>query len=195
MLKVIRSSLLLSIFLVLFGCSSGKDFVRPNSDSLKLGQTTYAQVVHQLGDPSKTKTVVLNGENVNEMTYVFASGSLPGGIATARAMTLGIYKDVLVSNIFMSSFKEDSTFFESDKVSDIEKGKTTKDDIENMFGKRHGEGLYPFAKQKDGKSMTYLYSETRNVGIGALSSFKRLIVQLDRDGIVTDYNFSTSGKL
>jgi hypothetical protein len=49
-------------------------------------------------------------------------------------------------------------------------------------------------KQKDGESITYLHSETINVGIGTLSSSKKLIVQLDQNGIVTDYNLSTNGK-
>ena len=188
----IKSGLILSFFLILAGCSAGKDFVRPSPDSLKLGQTTYAQIVQLMGAPSKIQKVILNnGETVDELSYVYATGSLPGGIATARSMNLGTNKEILVSKIFLSSFKEDSTDFESDKVTSIKNGKTTKEDILNWFGNPSGEGIYPFAKLKDGRSLTYLYAQSRNIGIGSVASSKMLIVQLDHNGIVVDYKFST----
>lgn len=49
MLSVIKTGFTVIIVSLLAGCA-GKDFVRPSSETFKLGQTSYTQVVQQMGE-------------------------------------------------------------------------------------------------------------------------------------------------
>ena len=57
---------------VLAGCA-GKDFVRPTSETFRLNETTYAQVVQQMGEPKKSGEVERNGKYVRSISYSYAS--------------------------------------------------------------------------------------------------------------------------
>ena len=72
MLPVFRTLLFVSVFSLLSGCA-GKDFVRPTSEAFRLGQTTQAQVIQQMGEPRKTGEVLKNEKNVKSVTYVYAT--------------------------------------------------------------------------------------------------------------------------
>ena len=56
MFKSFHSLVAISMLTILFGCA-GRDFVRPNQEAFKLGQTTYSQVLQQLGQPRQGANV------------------------------------------------------------------------------------------------------------------------------------------
>jgi len=72
MFSVVRAGFVAVMLSLLAGCA-GKDFVRPSSDTFKLGQATYTQVVQQMGEPRNTGNVLMNEKNVKTATYVYAS--------------------------------------------------------------------------------------------------------------------------
>src|SRR3954466_10148681 len=45
------------------GCA-GHNFVRPSDGAFTLGQTPYAQVVQQLGEPRRESTMLRNGKQI-----------------------------------------------------------------------------------------------------------------------------------
>ena len=65
MLKSLQSIAVISILIILSGCAGtirpyNKDFVRPTQETLKLGETTYSQVVQLLGEPRRKGTSLEN---------------------------------------------------------------------------------------------------------------------------------------
>ena len=52
MSSMIKSTVAVLLLAGLSGCA-GTNFVRPDSDSLKNGQTTYSQVIANLANPAK----------------------------------------------------------------------------------------------------------------------------------------------
>lgn len=191
--KNITNVLLALVIGVTLSACAGKDFARPAPGTLVLGKTSKTEVVAKMGEPRRTNEVIKNGERVEMLVYVYARGSLPGGIVPARAMTLAVTERGLVANSYVSSFEEDSTFFESENVKQIIKGKTTRAEVTAMLGKPSGEMIYPMVTNPEHSAVEYLYVQTRNIGVGVINDRKSLLVVFDRDDIVTDVTFATTG--
>jgi len=181
---------------VLFVCLScaGKDFVRPTEVSLVLGKTTMQEIRRQFGEPRQEASGIENGEAIKTFVYTYAAGAggLVGGVIPARAMVYSFYNDVLVAYQFNSSFLEDSTDFNEAKINQIKKGTTREGEVIDLIGKPSGRGIYPTADQ-DGKTLGYTYTETRGPTFSMKMYQKILRINLNRDGIVTNVKFSSSG--
>ena len=191
--KNFQTSVLALLVAASLSACAGKDFARPAPGSLVLGKTSKAEVVSKMGEPRRTSEVLKNGERVETLVYVYARGSLPGGIVPARAMTLAVTGQVLVAHSYVSSFEEDSTFFEGENAKQIIKGKTTRAEVIAMLGKPSGEMIYPMVADPEHTAVEYLYVQTRNVGIGVVNHRKSLLVVFDRNDVVTDVTFATTG--
>ena len=103
MFSVVRAGFVAVMLSLLAGCA-GKDFVRPSSDTFKLGQATDTQVVQQMGESRNTGNVLMNEKNVKTATYVYAStGGEPveEDVIPARALSYYFYNDVLVGQEFI----------------------------------------------------------------------------------------------
>lgn len=107
--------------------------------------------------------------------------------------------------ITKSSNTSDGTLIAAEKVSHIQKGKTTRAEIEAMFGKPSHVGMIDEGK----RTMTYTYMESHiqmKVGIpiipfigDGVSTKERQRIQtlqivLNKDGIVEDFEFSDDTK-
>jgi hypothetical protein len=191
--KNIKNGVLALLVAGLLSACAGKDFARPAPGTLVLGKTSKAEVVAKMGEPRRTNEIIKNGERVEMLVYVYARGSLPGGIVPARAMTLAVTGQGLVANSYISSFEEDSTYFESENVKQIIKGKTTRAEVTAMLGKPSGEMISPMVVNPDQSAVEYLYVQTRSIGIGVVSDRKSLQVVFDRNDIVADVTFATTG--
>ena len=196
MFKSFRSLVAISMLTILFGCA-GRDFVRPNQEAFKLGQTTYAQVLQQLGEPRREGTLLKNEQNIKSISYAYAATGgepLEEGVIPARAMTYYFLSDKLVGQDFVSSFKADNSNFDDGKVSSIVKGKTKRTDVAQLLGRPSGSYIYPIVKATAGEAVGYTYGTTRG---GAFSGFKiftkSLLVSFNENDEVSDIEFSTSG--
>lgn len=179
---------------LLTGCAH--DFVRPASDAVKVGLSTREDVLKVAGTPSFTNAKVqINGETIQVDTYFYAKGpKFYGMIAPQRTQTYSFFNDTLIGEEFNSSFSEESTNFEAEKVFSLVKGKSTKADVIAALGKPAGDVRYPIIKEKSGKGVVYEYTVTRNVGVIAVTTRLVVVVTLDENNIVTDVSYKKNGE-
>lgn len=188
--------LLVSTLSLLAGCA-GKDFIRPSSETLKLGQTTYSQVIKQMGEPRKTGDVLKNGKNVKTVTYVYATTGgepLEEGVIPARALSYYFHNEILVGQEFLSSFKSDNSNFDDTKIPSITKGKTTRTEVIQLLGRPSATFIVPMVRETYGEAIGYTYQATRG---GAFSGFKFynkvLRITFDDKDNVLEIDYASSG--
>ena len=191
-----RTTLLVAFLVALGGCA-GKDFVRPGEDAFKLGQTTYAQVVQKLGEPSKAGEVQKNGKQVKSATYSYASTGgepLEEGVIPARALSYFFYNDTLVGQEFISSFKSDSSNFDEKKIDAIRKGQTTRAEAIQLMGKPSAAYVPPMVTETAGEAIGYSYVATRGGLFAGFKFFVKVLrISFDDRNLVSDVDYSSSG--
>lgn len=187
--------IVLALVAFLSGCA-GKDFVRPEADSLKNGQTAYANIIANYGTPFREGSVLKNDKTLKTLSYAYASvGGKPleEGVTASRALGLYFYNDILVGHEFISSWAEDHTNFDETKIKDIVKGKTTRQELTQLLGRPSGYYIYPLTKAPSGEAPVFAYSATRGSAFNLKFFRKILVVTLDSSGVVSDVDFSSSG--
>lgn len=196
MVKIFRAALLVSILSLLAGCA-GRDFVRPSSDAFKLGQTTYSQVVQQMGEPRRTGEALTNGQNVKSMVYSYATVGgepLEEGVTAARAMAYYFHNDKSVGQEFISSFKSDNSNFDETKIAAIDKGKTTRAEVVQLMGPPSASLIPPMVKETSGEAIGYVYATTRGGAFSGFKIFRKVLkIAFDEGGRVSDIDYSSSG--
>lgn len=189
-------SLLVALLFTLAACG-GKDFVRPSPSAFQLGNTTYSQVIEQMGEPEGTGEVYKNGAQIKTISYVYASmGGAPSeeGAIPGRAQIYMFHEGTLVGREFISSFKSDSSNFEDAKVADLKEGETSRAEVIKLFGEPTGAYVYPMVSEAVGEAIGYAYQTVKGGTFTGLKSFiKVLRISFDKDGIVSDLEFTTSG--
>ncbi len=196
MLQAFKSVVLVSILVLISGCA-GRDFVRPNPEAFRLGQTTYAELVGQMGQPQRTGEALKNDKPVKTITYAYAATGgepLEAGVIPARAASYYFHNDVLVGHEFLSSFKSDNSNFDEGKTSAIVKGKTTRSEVIHLLGRPTAGFVPPMVKETAGEAIGYKYQTTRG---GAFSGFKfyakALTITFDNSDHVLDVDYTASG--
>jgi len=193
--KIVMSCLGAVLAGALSGCA-GTNFVRPDDTALQNGKTTITEVREKYGSPFRESTVTKNDEDVKMLSYAYAAAGgtpLETGVIPARSLELAFWKDALVSNVFVSSFKDDASAFDDSKRAAIVKGKTTRAEIIELFGRPAGYAIYPAIKEKDVQALVYSYNTTSGSAFNLKFSRRVLIVTLDSNGIVSDVNYESSG--
>ena len=148
------------------GCST--KFIRPAPDAIIVGKSTSADVKKIVGDPtSPVYAATVNNSKVTVMPYFYQDmwGNFPGVIISWRSSTYTLNNDVVVGEQFNSTIGGESTEFPTDKVSLIEKGKSTKADVLALLGTPSGKIIFPLTKSIDEIGLLYTYSYVRNAGI------------------------------
>ena len=186
---------LMAVALVLSGCA-GTDFVRPDAGRLTIGKTTQVDVMKEFGSPYRQGQGLKNGQSVLSLSYAYAEASgapYRPGVTPARAQVFHFHNNLLVGHEFISSWASDHSDFDDSKVDQIVKGKSTREDVQRLFGRPAGVYVFPMIKATVGDALVYAYSETRQVGFASFS-FKRkvLVVTLGANGIVDDVDYNTS---
>lgn len=197
----IKGNLIVVILVValITGCGGGRDFVKPEPESLTLGKTTPDEILNRFGKPLSITISTMNGVHVKGIIYTKArvvQSHVPFKpepmITHLRTMSYFFLNNTLVYYSFMSSFSEDSTDFDGSKVAKIKKGETTYDEVVRLMGKINGIGIYPYTPDKDGKMLSYSYLSNTYDSVGGLSEVdtKMLFVFFNSAGIVTDVNYN-----
>jgi outer membrane protein assembly factor BamE (lipoprotein component of BamABCDE complex) len=195
MTSTIKLCITAMLAFALLGCA-GKNFVRPDSEGLKNGQTTYAQIVQKMGPPRREGTVLKNDQTLKTVSYAYASVAgqpLHVGVTAARGVAFYFYNDVLVGHEFLSSYADDNTEFDEGKIPGIIKGKTARADVVQLMGEPSGYYIYPMIKANTGEAAAYVYTEVKGGAFNLKVSRKSLIVTFDSSGVVTDVDFASSG--
>ncbi len=178
------------------GCATAADLVRPDIDSLKNGETTYSAILDRPGPPRREGSGVTDGKNVKMTAYSHASTFGTGrseGVIPARGITFFFVDNVLVGHDYVSSWREDHTDFDAEKVKGIIKGKTTRADVIALRGKPNGYYTHPLIKPQTGDAAVYTYGELKQSDSGLKRLRKTLIATLDVQCVVTDVAYSVSG--
>jgi len=181
---------------VLAGCA-GTEFVRVADDALILGRTTEAEIKARLGAPYREGVATMNGQQVRTASYAYAHTGAEGaadGVIAARSQGFYYFKDKLVGYEFISSWKEDSTNFDGAKVAQIRKGQSTVGEVTRLFGRPGGKYMYPVIKGEAEEALNYLYSQTTGGAFNLKFAMKKLIVTYNRQGVVTDVEYTESGQ-
>jgi len=189
-----KANLILVFFVILFVTScAGRNFVRPEPESLILGKTSHQEIINRFGKPYQEGTELKNEKTVKTMSYAYATvGGSPlfTGVTPARAMGFYFLDETLVGYEFLSSFKEDNSYFDVDNINKIKKNETSRDQVIELMGQPSGRYLYPLIKNKDNKAIVYSYTHSK----GNRSYHQLLVISLDNNGIVTDVSFTSSGQ-
>jgi hypothetical protein len=102
--------------------------------------------------------------------------------------------------VTLASCASVGTNFDSRKITDIQKGKTTEPQLVAMFGKPNSRGV----NSENGSTLMWIYSEAQVKGStfiplagafvgGATSKTKTLTVRLDQSGTVSGYDYTGGG--
>ena len=108
---------------------------------------------------------------------------------------MGFYflDDTLVGYEFLSSFAEDNTDFDESKISEINEGKTTMNEVVKLLGKPGGYYIYPVIESPSEEAAVYLYSENKGSAFNFRVFRKVLIITYDDDRVVTKVDYSSFG--
>jgi hypothetical protein len=183
-----KLALLFLVFVVtaLGGCGVGRDFVRPDTASTTLGQTTYAQVVAQMGEPRNVSQSVRNGQAIKTISYVHAEKG------DVRSMGYFFYRDVLVGTMFFSSFKTDNSWFDDTRIADIKKGVTTRAEVVQLLGNPTAVMIAPMVKQGFSEAIGYDYMEITGNPLSGMHNWRKTLrIAFDATGKVADIDYST----
>ena len=184
--------------LLLAACAVGTNIVRPAPDELTLGVTTKEDAIARYGKPDNSGETLVNGHNVEVIgyTYVDPSGrSHVPGVTTGRNLALNFFGNKLVGYVFTSSFEEDHTDFDASRISEIEKGKSTKSQVIALLGQPNGKMIYPLVEQNGIERFLYKYFHI-DIQMGLLKAKgkvfqKQLAIDFDNNDIVTDVEYAS----
>jgi outer membrane protein assembly factor BamE (lipoprotein component of BamABCDE complex) len=195
----IKRCAILTVFISLIslcGCSAGREFVKPNSDSLLIGKTTYNEIIERFGKPSQEGTSMINDLSIKSILYTYATSggeALYEGVTPARSMVFQFSDNVLIGHIFNSSFKADNTEFDESKLSLIKKGETTKNNVIKIMGTPSIINVVPYR----GKLVTtfgYIYSHVKGSAFNLKQYQKTASITIDDKEIVSDVQLTITGQ-
>jgi hypothetical protein len=198
--STIRTLCAAGLALALVGCAGG-NFVRPTSESVTNGQTTYSQIVEKMGQPGWEGTNLKNDKTIKSAVYIDARA---GGFKrflirsnAVRGIAFYFYNEVLVGHKFVSSSAEDHTDFDEGKIPSIVKGETTRRKVVQIMGEPSGYYVYPLIKSPTGEAAVYEFDESSWSGVGSglkLKTFnKLLVVTFDPSGVVEEVEYTSMG--
>jgi len=182
--------------LQLAGCA-GTNFMRVTDEALILGKTTKEQIEARLGAPYQQGVITKNEQQMKTASYAYASsggGAVAEGVIPARSQGFYFFNNKLVGYEFTSSWKSDSSNFNNEKIAQIRKGASTHKDVLRLLGKPGGKYIYPLIEHKDREAINYLYSQTKGGAFNLKFYKKQLVVVFNKQGIVTDVEYTEAGE-
>lgn len=201
MLRPILSvSFLLVVLVIMPGCA-GRRFTRPPVGLLVVNETTMPEIRKKLGRPQENEKIILNGERIEKVRYSYANTyGVPAfpDVIPARSLTLHFWRDKLVGYGFVSSFKDDSTFFDDDSAATVRKGQAMAEIIQ-ILGEPHGQQVFPLIQERNKTVYSYLYVQMRKFDLNSRPVNVQIYQQslklvTDGEGKVTSVTSSSSGR-
>ena len=182
------------VALLLTACG-GKNFIRPDSQSLIVGTTSYADVVKQLGEPIRKGTLTKNDLIVQNISYSYAETVPFSTILSSRAMVFYFHDGLLVGYDYASSFsgEKQAAAIDDEKVAQIKKG-DKKEKAIALLGTPSGEFIFPMTAPKGTSSVMYSFISTSRVPfIGGVKVTKKVVtITVGPNGLITDISTSES---
>jgi outer membrane protein assembly factor BamE (lipoprotein component of BamABCDE complex) len=190
-----RGIAVLLFTVLLTACGAGKEFVRPDSNSLVLGTTTYDQIVATHGEPRSTASLTKNGIPLKVTSYSYAI-AIPFTTKLSTKSLVFVFEDsALVSYDYASSFDDEKAAanYDDEKVKTIKTG-DKKDKVLAILGRPGGESIYPIAPIKGTSVLRYTFMDTYRVPFVPTPRITRrsLTISFDASNSVTDVATSES---
>lgn len=183
---------LLSLLLIACG---GKNFIRPDSQSLVVGVTSYADVVKQLGEPLRKGTLTKNELTIQNISYSYAEAIPFSTSLSSRAMVFYFYDGLLVGYDYASSFsgEKQAAVIDDEKVAQLKKG-DKKEKVLALLGTPSGELIFPMIVPKGNLSVMYSFiSTSRTPFAGGMKVIRKVVtITVDPNGLITDISSSES---
>lgn len=194
--KILKVVAHVALLIALTGCGAGRNFIRPSSDTFKLGQTTKLQVLQKMGEPGRVGDILKNEKPIKSITYVYANAlgePLEMGVIPARSLMYYFYNDTLVGQTFLSSFKSDNSNFDDTKIGSIKKGQTSRAEVIQLLGNPTALYIQPIVKAPSDDALGYTYQTyRRGEWNGSTIFIKSLRVSFDGKGIVSNVEYTSS---
>jgi hypothetical protein len=202
MTSLVQRVSLLATAALLAACTTGANFPASRSQEFVLGKTTKQEVVTLFGTPAKEE-VITNRKDIGgkdlatpailtllhyDYTEPPGEQALGSGFRPNRRAILYLLDNKLVGYFRASNFKADATRFDLEKVSALQKAKTTEADVLALIGPPGGRGIYPLALEQGGKAMFYDFV-LPNTPPGSTTR-EQLQVFLSPDRVVSDFSVS-----
>ncbi|HZM35201.1 MAG TPA: hypothetical protein VFC18_11990 [Burkholderiales bacterium] len=196
MTTIVKAVLLIAAA-ALAGCA-GTQFKRAEPETLQNGETTYAQVVQRMGEPRSRGQVLKNNKQVTTASYSYAEAggkSVSDEVIASKTQMFFFADERLVGHAFASTWAEDHTRFDDTKLSQIAKGRTTKEEVIALLGKPSGYYRYPMIDAATGEALVYVYAQVAKKGLMSIGiSNKEAVITLDERGVVSDVKFESTSQ-
>ncbi|MHC4248233.1 MAG: outer membrane protein assembly factor BamE domain-containing protein [Planctomycetota bacterium] len=179
--------LALCVFVLLpTGCFTlARDFPRPTPANVTLGKTTRAELVGTFGRPWREGRVDVNEKVMYRVGYfrrsTFAEAA-EAGVVPAKIATFFFYRGKLAGYVFSSTFRSDSSWFDVEKLNQLEEGSTSRAEVVAMLGEPSGHFEYPVAAEEGQTGIFYNYEHVRS-GYGLQEQMCK--ITFDADDVVS----------
>jgi hypothetical protein len=174
----------------------GRDFVRPDPQSIAPKKTTKADILRQFGKPYSTGQFSRNSQFVDSLHYYYGVHESGGNFMYKKHCWFYFVGDAFVGYSFVTGLPIEQRNFDAKKVPSIVKGKTTRTEIISMFGTPSGVLEFPATDEKktvEGDSAIqyqyYVRSSEDDIFV-----YKFLVVSFDPNGIAKDVDLDVSQK-
>ena len=174
-----KTAFVLAFLVLLTGCG-GRDFIRPQPEALKLGSTTYDQVVQTFGAPAKASTATINGAPTRTAVYAHAAVGTLGTTFSVRQMVCIFNEGVLVSFDYASSF-DDKLALDDTKIKSLKAG-DSKAAVVAALGEPTGQAIFPVVSTKGNSLVRYTFLETDKTPFVPKPKETRKVATISFDG-------------
>lgn len=188
----------LLLVIILSGCASvGEQFLFNAKKGFEIGKTTKWEILTEYGEPYQSKNVSNENGSFEICNYVYAHGGLD--LMHNKLLIVEYSQDLVNGYLYFSNFEGEETDFNSDVVNKIEKGVTTKNDIQKMLN--HPTGILNCPTMLEGQEdkcenvkemwvWTYI-SKYYVSDKSKKRKRKSLIIRFDKSDVVMNYELET----
>lgn len=181
---------------VLSGCASrGIDYQYQNIPKLRLNEFRIEDVGPVFGEPFKTEKRITKEGNFDVLRFQYAYADM--GTARARVLILEFLNGVLNAYVSNSSFDEDRTLFDGEKISLVKIGVSTQADAAKIFGEPHGKANCPsiladYQKRCENAGSVWAWVSTRKIVTMTMSNAgsSSVFLSFDANGKVSNIEFT-----
>lgn len=183
------------------GCMGNNltNFTRPDNSQIVIGETSRDQIIEIMQKkPDAVGKKMYNNTIVDVFEYSFIGDESQADIKDdnylpAKTQYYYIEKDIVVGTEFHSSFAIDHTRYDEDAISQVIKGKTTKDEVIQLFGNPGillGKALVPDSASG---AIGYHYRNMQLVSPTDLRTYAtKVVFEYDGDGVIQNIEYESS---
>ena len=189
----------LSLFLLVGACAAPlaeRELTRPAYSVFSSSTVTEGEILAQYGQPVSRGQLLKHDQLIHGLHYFRLSGDWSTRVRFKKHCWFYFAGQKYLGYSFVTGWPEEQVGFDEEKVSQVIKGKTTRDEVIAMFGPPDGMLRYPAMPDQtaaEGDSMVdygyRLYSPN-----GGWVESKGLRIVIDPAGVVKDVVFEANKK-